>query len=232
MPDRLVRMLKSHEFLLRSLEEHGRDLAPQAAEQLQRRIDRLFLNILTHEALDPRITLVQVRFLLDNLLEMVADPDKGEALHDLCNRHIARLDKKLAVPPPAPAPPEPREFAYLDNLSDRVAIVDTEYRYVFTNKANLKFHGKTMQSFIGRPNWELVGARFFEQASKHYFDACLAGQPQCFSSPHPLGDSAVIYSIKMEPISGDDGRIGSVLVVSRDITDQLAAAARTAQPGK
>ncbi len=232
MPDQLLRMLRSHEFLLRSLEDHAPDLTPSQRAELQHRIDGVFLDILSHETADPRITLAQVRFLLDNVLKMVANPDKGRALHELCTRHFARLEEKIAFRPAPPEPPQSREFAYLDSLSDRVAIVDTCYRYVFTNKANLEFHGKTMHDFIGRPNWEFVGWKFFEQTNKARWDACAAGRPQYFSAPHPKGDPDVIFSVKMEPITGEDGRIGSTLVVARDISTHLTCdvAARPRRP--
>lgn len=111
MSNQLMRMLKSHDFLQRNLEDHKQDLSAPELAQLKQRIDRVFLDILSHEDDDARVTLIQVRFLLDNVIRLVRDPSKAAVLKDLCSRQIARLEKtvsensglKRASKPVAPA---------------------------------------------------------------------------------------------------------------------------------
>lgn len=111
-----------------------------------------------------------------------------------------------------------RQHRYLDSLSDRVAVLDAEYRYVFTNKANGDFHGVEAATFIGRPNWDVISQRDFELFNKPRFDACLAGHSDAFITWHPLRDRKVLYAVKMDPVRNANGQITELMVTSRVVS--------------
>lgn len=224
-PVELLRLLKSHEFLQRSLSDHGAGLSPRDAETLQTRLDRAFLDILTFSSDDPRVTVAQARFLLTTLAGLAGESEQNESLKEICQHHLARLEAQIAGLTLAPTPPKPApatlaslEFRYLDSLSDRVAILDRNYRYVFTNKANGELHRLHPAAFVGRPNWDLVGDHFFEHNNKQLFDACLAGRSQSCIAAHPKGDPSTIYSASFQPIRGAGGEIDSFIVICRDVS--------------
>lgn len=223
MSRELLRLLESHDFLKREFDAQCGRLPPEASAGLQKRIDKIFLDILLHAAEDPRVTLAQVRFLLSSLVELTSDPEKSDALREACQRHFNRLqtqisdltDKALTVPQDLP---QSRELRYLDSLTDRVGILDREYRYRFLNRAGARLHGKPPGEFIGRPNWTFLGEAFFREINKPRFDACFAGQSLSFVSVHPNGDPETLYAVNIDPVRDPKGRIDSLIVVARQIT--------------
>jgi hypothetical protein len=216
----LHRLLMSHEFLTRALHEHRSKLSQRDSVGLKSRIDRLFLDILQHASDDSRVTLAQVRFLLSNLVELVDEKEKAIVLRELCQHHLDRLVEHIKPQPAPPSlPPPSDDFRYLNSLSDRVAVIDAEYRYVFTNCANAAFHSMAAADFVGCPNWQIVGERYFERHNKARFDSCFAGGSRTIFSKHPQGDPTKIYSAKYEPVRNPDGSIYACLVTSREVSD-------------
>lgn len=217
MTRELLRLLKSHEFLKRALDEHEAKLSHGDATGLKGRIDRVFLDILVHASDDPRVTLTQVRFLLSNLVVQAGETEMSVVLREICERHMDRFEDQISALSAA-APTQSMEFRYLDSLSDRVAVIDAEYRYVFTNRANAEFHGKAASNFVGCPNWRIVGESYFERYNKARFDNCLAGQSSSFFATHPVGGPTKIFSSKCEPVRNPDGSVSACLVTARDVT--------------
>jgi PAS domain-containing protein len=217
MASELMRLLQSHKFLKQALHDHASKLSRIDARDLERRMDGIFLDILEHASEHPSVTLAQARFCLSSLADLVPDANEGSALRTACLGHLDRLQQQIAKLPAKPPPP--LEYRYLDSLSDRVAVIDAEYRYVFTNEANARFHGENAVDFVGRPNWVVTGQRFFELGNKPRFDACLAGRPVSYVSAHPAGDPSKLYAVNIDPIRGAGGRIGSIVVTCRDVSD-------------
>lgn len=213
----LLRLLKSHEFLQRALEQHGDRLSPTDAGRIRKRLDRVFLDILDHRSTDPKVTIAQTRFLLQCLAEASPDRSAAEAMSEACRRQLERLEAQFTKPKRSQTPAA-EAYRGLDALTDRVAIIDTEYRYVFTNAANAAYHGRPANSFVGSPNWLITGERYFEIANKPRFDASFAGQSARFISAHPMGDPSKLSAVSIDPVRDPDGRIRSCLVACRDIS--------------
>jgi PAS domain-containing protein len=218
MPSELHRLLKSHKFLKQALYDHGSRLSPQDALALESRMDRIFLDILQHRSDIPSVTLAQARYLLLSLADLVPDDARGEALRLACHRQLDRLQQQIAPRPAEPPMSPPLDYRYLDSLSDRAAIIDAHYRYVFTNKANADFHDESAADFVGRPSWLVTGERFFELGNKPRFDAALAGRPISYVSSHPVRDPSKLYHVNVDPIRSAAGRIMSIVVTCRDIS--------------
>ncbi len=228
MSNELMRLLKSHRFLEGAMRQHGDKLLSTDADKLKRDIDRIFLEIIRHPANDPQVTLAQCRFLIKNLVDMAAEPTAAETFQAICKQHLDQLEHHIQRPKAAPAPsrataPAPLEYRYLDSLAHRVAVLDSSYRYVFTNQANAAFHREDASGFIGRPAWQTTGDAYFERFNKPRFDAAFAGRPVSYSAPHPCRDPQTIYAVIIDPIRSADGSVRSIIVNARNVSemDQL-----------
>lgn len=217
MPRDLLVLLQSHAFLKSALQTHGVRMSREEARALKERENRTFLDILHFKSDDPRVTLTQIRFLL-SVLSDVTPGDRRAELRDACRNQAERLQRIVNRTAAGICADQLPSYPLLDALSDRVGIIDRNYRYRFTNEENLRFHGETLTNFIGRPSWVVTGDRFFEKVNRPRFEACLAGQTVHCYTAHPNRDPERIYSTTYNPIYDADGEIRSLIMVSRDVT--------------
>jgi len=224
MTDILPRLLKSYEFFNGALAEHGDRLASTEAERLREERDLAFLQILTHTAADARVTVAQLRFILSNLEHLSADPELLSGLEAACARHLDRIAASLPAtsvrdcrPPPRDMACDAHNLAHFDMLGDRVAILDTDYRYTFTNTANAQFHGEAASAFVGRPNWQVAGEHYFERVTRPRLLRCFAGERVSFISSQPLRNPGNLYSVTFDPLRKGKTVAGAI-VVSRDVS--------------
>ena len=109
----------------------------------------------------------------------------------------------------------------IDQVTDRISIIGSDYRYLFVNDASARFHGRPRSEFIGRHLADFVGEAYFHTTSKADIDRCLAGerfstQRFCVSqSGDPLH-----YDLTLEPFRDDEGAIVGAIIVFRDITEE------------
>ena len=216
MPRELNKLLKSYEFLQSALDQHGSRMSFKEAASIESRMNSLFLKIVRHQSREPRITLAQARFLVANLLE-ARKPAHADALRDACDARLRRLEEQVGELTRRAPDHDDAHFRYLDSLSDRVAILDSEYRYVFTNKANADFHNAPREDFIGRPNWQVTSRHFFEAITKPRVDASLAGHRSSLTIPHPNRPECVFNAV-FNPLRSPDGTIRGIIAVSHDVT--------------
>lgn len=214
----LLVLLQSHAFLKSALLTHGARMSREEARALREREDRAFLDILHFKSDDPRVTLTQIRFLLSVLSDAIPGSEKEAELREACRHQSERLQRIVTRTSAGISADQLPSYPLLNALSDRVGIIDRNYRYRFTNEENLRFHGETLRNFIGRPSWIVTGERFFEKVNQPRFDACLAGQTVHCYSAHPNRDPERIYSTTYNPIYDADGEIRSLIMVSRDVT--------------
>jgi len=232
MIDPLPRLLKSYEFLHVALTEHSDRMAANEIAELRKERDRTFAEIMSHASLDARVTVAQLRFILENLRELASDPGLLPAVERMSKRHLDRIVEKLQLCAPgedyprrttAKAPSsrksglDPARFECFDLLSDRVSVIDRRCRYIFTNAANARFHGEAAGDFVGRPNWLVAGEAFFEQISRPRIKLCLEGYTQSCICRNPNSEG-MILSATFEPAYDDLGKIAGVIIVSRDVT--------------
>jgi PAS domain-containing protein len=235
MTDTLPRLLKSYEFLDLALAEHGSRLAAHEAGHLRAELAHAFAKIVTHPSEDVRVTVAQVRFIIANLDHASADSGVIRELQRACIEHLDRIAERLTALPPTAKAAEAcqlkavaqrrrpsilteESFRQLDLLSDRAGVLDTDFRYVFTNAANARFHRKTAREFVGRPNSLVAGPKFFETVSRPLLEQCLAGKSASCISPHPGRDPSIIYSTRFDPVLDERGEVAAILIVSRDIS--------------
>jgi hypothetical protein len=223
MSGQLVQLLKSHSFLQKALQQHSVEMSDHDISALQKRIDRLFLDIVRFQSDVPQVTVAQARFLLTALSEVAVERDTTQvetvkALAAACRENLDRLERQLTALCGVVEAPARDPHSYLDSLADRVSILDANYRYLFCNRANASFHKKAPGHFVGRCNSDVVGAGYFAAISKPYYDQCLAGHSLTLlvrDPNHPTG----VYSVRCNPIRDvAGGDVTSIMVMMCDVS--------------
>ncbi|MEL6964700.1 MAG: EAL domain-containing protein [Pseudomonadota bacterium] len=105
----------------------------------------------------------------------------------------------------------------IDQVSDRICMIGTDYRLRLTNKANLIHHDKPIEALIGHHISEIVGRQFFLTEGKARLDQCFAGETLRFQRESVLGGR--ILDIVMEPYREEDGTVAGAVVTHRDVTE-------------
>lgn len=66
--------------------------------------------------------------------------------------------------------------AILESLPDRVAVITTDYRYLYSNSANALHLNEKPIDLVGRHLIEFIGIQRFESRVKRHLDRCFAGE--------------------------------------------------------
>jgi PAS domain S-box-containing protein len=107
----------------------------------------------------------------------------------------------------------------VEGLDEMVAVVDRNYRYVFTNRAFLEVFGEANARIEGRSIREFVGKDVLERIVLSKLDQCFGGNPVLFSMEYDLpGIGVRDLSVSYSPIEVC-GEVETVACVLRDITD-------------
>lgn len=105
-------------------------------------------------------------------------------------------------------------------MSDRLSIVDRDYRYILTNDSNARWHGCTADSFRGRSLIEIVGVERFAAEIRPWLDRCLAGETVEYDFHETAPDGApVVMDARLQPFRNGDGEIEAAVVTLRDVTE-------------
>lgn len=215
MSEKLDRLIHSLEFLTSHREDASQLLAPVEADALEKKIAACLREILAVDPTDVLSAISQTRVLMAAVCNKSNEPKPADHLRRICEDHLDRLREQLAGL--TAQPPLPSEKHCLDSLSERVSFFDTDYRYVYTNASNCEFHRAPVGNFVGRPNWSVVGDRFFEKINKARFDACYAGKRVSYYNGHPCALGRV-FSVTFDPTYDTAGRVTGAVVMSRDVS--------------
>lgn len=105
-------------------------------------------------------------------------------------------------------------------MSDRLSVVDRNYRYILTNESNARWHGSTAESFRGRSVVEVVGEERFAAEIQPWLDRCLAGETVEYDFQDLAPDGApVVMDARLQPFRNGDGEIEAAVVTLRDVTE-------------
>lgn len=66
--------------------------------------------------------------------------------------------------------------AILDSLPDRVAVITTDYRYLYSNPLNAGRFSEKPIDLVGRHIVEFIGVQRFEGRVKRHLDRCFSGE--------------------------------------------------------
>lgn len=216
MSRKLDRSIQSFDFLVAHRRENGAVLSPAEAGDLDRQIADAMRGALAADQTDPAGAIRHTRFVLRAMCDSISDRSTAECLRDICDSHLDRLGAQLAKFQ-VRTPELPDDLSYLDGLSERVALFDMEYRYIYTNRANCELHRKSPSTFIGRTNADVVGDRFFGMINKERFDAASAGKRSSYYSGDPCAPGRV-FSVTFDPVRDRHGRPVGSLVAARDVS--------------
>lgn len=134
---------------------------------------------------------------------------------------------------PAQALSLPRHDAFGGSLADfvtfasgRMALIDTEFRYLATSQGNAEFYGHTPGEIMGLHVADLIGASRFEQRARRQFERCFSGQVIEYHHALDVEGDARIMRCQMYPAnSSEPSRIGAVVTMT-DVTDSVDAGYR------
>lgn len=118
--------------------------------------------------------------------------------------------------------PDAESFQTLLDASDNLcAIVDSDYRYRWTNATYQRLHAPSLDSLVDRHVGEIVGEAHFEHVVQPRLDSCLDGQPQCFATERPspsLGRRDL--EVRYYPLTRAQSGQRQIGIVIADTTDR------------
>jgi PAS domain S-box-containing protein len=118
-----------------------------------------------------------------------------------------------------------QEFkALAENAPDIVARLDTRQRYLYVNKTIERITERKRSEFIGKTKHDLGmsadWSRIWEQEIKQVL---LTAKERTFQFEFPTFDGPKTFEARVVPEFSPDGRISSLLVISRDIISHKLA---------
>ncbi len=115
--------------------------------------------------------------------------------------------------------------AILDSLPDRVAVITTDYRYLYSNTANARRFNEKPIDLVGRHIVEYIGIQRFESRVKPSLDRCFSGETVEYTYLSSRQPGAAICC-RMTPCRSNAGNIlGAIMTLheSRDRRGHIAA---------
>ena len=121
----------------------------------------------------------------------------------------------------------------IEQVSDRISVIDLDYRFRLTNKANRDFHQLPIDAFLNKPMVELIGEEYFFGRIKPELDRCFAGETvhshQWATDPDGIH---CVYDVILEPYRETDGRVSGAVVTFRNTTEAHQLAQRLAHQAR
>ncbi|MGI9499824.1 MAG: EAL domain-containing protein [Geminicoccaceae bacterium] len=107
----------------------------------------------------------------------------------------------------------------IDQMSERISVIGTDYRFRMTNQANLQFRQRTREELMGAHVREAVGDAWFKQNAKAMLDRSFEGHTERYerATIGPDGNRCHV-EITGEPFRDPDGTISGAIVSQRDVT--------------
>lgn len=119
-------------------------------------------------------------------------------------------------------------IAYVRSSTERVSIIDQDFRYIATSDANAQYHGTRPVRMIGSRVSVVIGRERFDQRARARLIACFEGQAQEYY--HRDGDEGDARILRCQMKPARLGPLGPVaLVFVTDVTDDVAKGI-TAEP--
>lgn len=216
MPQEISRLLKSHEFVQQAIADYHSMLTDAHLDELLKERERLFDELVRYSSPHRGVTLVQLKFMIAGLADLVKEKQKSKRMLKDCLAVAQRLAGEAPIS--TLSANLPQEMRLLDNLTDRVAVADRNYRYLYTNNANAAFHGQTPADILGKSAVTVVGKRRFEEITEPTFEKCFAGQSLTIPVTYLRGKRKLTYSLSCEPVRNDRGKVIGAICIGRDIS--------------
>lgn len=201
---------------------------------LDRELDPLLLAIFSNQEKEPANIQAQFRFAI-NLLNEEAD-DRG------CVRRTGHLlqmlvERYLLTDPPVSVDqhtdPEADgatvladaladgflNDALLSRISDRIVVVGSGYRILYSNETNARRLDVPREELIGRHFAEFVGVHHFQKEFRASIDRCFAGENLSLTYADQIDGQTVVIRCRMSPCLSGAAKLGA-LVVMQETADR------------
>jgi PAS domain-containing protein len=196
---------------------------------LDRDMESIVAAILAYRARSTLEIYMQLQFLISMIRQeaddsacVARDANAMSALLDryFSDAHGAATDAVLI----ASRPPEPELplFAHsgglsdviLESMTDHVAVVTRDYRYLYANTAHAAALSRKPIELVGKHIREVIGSQRFENRARANLDGCFAGNS--LSYEYTLEDQGDhLIGCKMTPVRGAKGEVLGALVQVR-----------------
>ena len=108
----------------------------------------------------------------------------------------------------------------IEQVSDRISVIGTDYRYRLTNKSNRDYHQMPIEAFLNRPLVDVLGEESFYARSKAELDRCFLGETvRAQRTDRDATGKERVFDIVLEPYRESDGSISGAVVSLRDVTE-------------
>jgi diguanylate cyclase (GGDEF)-like protein/PAS domain S-box-containing protein len=116
---------------------------------------------------------------------------------------------------------------FAENIPGPIAVVDSQFRYLFANKVFQRIRGVALEEIVGRPVSEVLGP----EASPLYFEPFVerlrAGETCTYERlVGPPGGEARWHLVRLAPIMDEEGHFNGYYIVGSDIHDMKLAEER------
>jgi PAS domain S-box-containing protein len=109
----------------------------------------------------------------------------------------------------------------LEESTDLIAIIGSDYNYYYVNPAYVRIHSKTQEDFIGHNVKEFLGEDVFENIVKPNLDRCLKGEKVRYEDWFDFGGSGIMYmAVEYIRLPNNEGVADRIVIISRNITSE------------
>lgn len=206
---------------------------------LDREIEPVLDAIYREEANNSVDARLQFQFVLDLLQKEAQDVSsvlrQRDALQALADRYfwvgIGDVFEKPQAPQSAAGLQKGRvdegflNEAILDCMPDRIAVITTDYRYLYTNSVNAARLEERPMDLVGRHIVEFVGIQRFEQRVKPNLDRCFSGELVDYTYPKEVENRTIVVRCRMTPCISSTGKIIGAILILQEIANRRGAIA-------
>ncbi|QRM55977.1 PAS domain-containing protein [Sinorhizobium sp. BG8] len=196
--------------------------------RLDREVTTALSALLNHRAATSKERQVQFGALLRLLREEADDSscvmNNATRIENLLRRYLPQ-DEKADSFPPLPSLASTvndglLDVPMMDNLPERVSIVTTDYRYLYTNAVDASRLGRKPHELVGRHVSEVLGADQFEASVKSDLDRCFGGETVEETTVRQGDGGTIVVRRRLTPCYADKNILLGALVVTQEGPDR------------
>lgn len=112
------------------------------------------------------------------------------------------------------------DIDWLEGLPNRVSVISTDYRYIFSNGRQADAFQRAPGDLIGHHVGEFVGVHRYVQGFKERLDTCFSGGIVDYTYADEVDGRTVVTRSRLSPLYAADATLIGALVVSEEIADR------------
>lgn len=199
---------------------------------LVHRLDRELTNALmalvdhqTHDAAEQQAQFTALLRLLREEAEDASSVRNNADLIELLLRRYITVRTRPADQNGLPALSAPvrngvLDIGQLDTLAERVAVVTTDYRYLYANATDAARLKRKPHELVGRHVRDIVGAEHFNNTIKDNLDRCFAGETVEYTTARERDGEVVVVRRRLTPCYSEGPTMIGALVVIHEGPDR------------